>query len=57
MGKLRYLGLIGGTVLGLVIVNSHHPNDFYTFFPVPFGIIGYGIGALFGSERTTSQPN
>ena len=48
--KIKYLGIIVGTIVGLLITNSHSGYDFYLVLPVPLGIIGYAIGALFEDE-------
>jgi hypothetical protein len=59
MNKLRYVGLIIGTVVGLVFAFSSKGGTdlqdvqagLYHLLPIPFGMIGYGLGALLGTDR------
>lgn len=46
MKKLRYIGIIVGTVIGLGIAKASTGTEFWTLLPVPLGIIGYALGAL-----------
>lgn len=58
MNKLSYVGLIIGTVVGLgfSIIQpgvSAFQGEFYNLLPIPLGMIGYGVGALFGTNTAT----
>jgi hypothetical protein len=44
--KLKYLGMLLGVVIGLALVFSHEYLG-YLSLPVPLGLIGFAIGALF----------
>jgi len=49
--KLKYIAALVGTVIGVLL--AHHPeNLFWTGLAVPFGIIGYSVGALLGDGKT-----
>ena len=52
------MGLIIGTVVGLgfSIIQpgvSAFQGEFYNLLPIPLGMIGYGVGALFGTNTAT----
>ncbi len=55
MNKLKYVGLIVGTIVGLVIAKVAQPDLMNLLLPVPLGIIGFGIGALFSRSEASSK--
>ncbi|HWA95089.1 MAG TPA: hypothetical protein VG844_10860 [Terracidiphilus sp.] len=57
MNKLKYVGLIIGTIIGLAIAAPSVPNGFRELLPVPLGLICFGIGALFSRDGGTTQNN
>jgi len=52
-GKRKYLGAIGGTLVGFALAwNIHHFGAFWVQSPVPLAILGYAIGALSDDGET-----
>lgn len=51
MHKAKYLGLIIGTIGGLTLAHSIG-TSFSECLPVPLGLIGYALGALFAAEAS-----
>ncbi len=49
--NLKYVAAIVGTVIGICL--AYHPeNLFWTGLSVPFGIIGYSVGAMIDDRKT-----
>ena len=52
MDKLRYILLIVGISVGLILsYTAQSQGAFWDSAPVPLGLIGYGVGALFGPSK------
>ncbi len=55
MDNMKYVGLIAGTLIGLIIASTHtnslYDVEVYNALPVALGMIGYGVGALLPGVR------
>ena len=52
--KYKYIGLIVGTIVGLVIAMNDQ-NLVSTLLPIPLGMICYGVGALFEPDESNPR--
>jgi multidrug efflux pump subunit AcrB len=55
MRPVKYVLLIVGTVIGLIFAYNNTGTEFYVILPVPLGLIGFAIGALYTPEHVKSD--
>ncbi len=53
MKKRKYVGLLGGTIVGLLFMRRNSWDQIDASFSVTLGMIGYAVGGLFGVNSAT----